>query len=56
MVFYISSAIYTFGAIIYVIFASGTIQSWACDQELNPEVLELRDKKPLENDRTANEC
>ncbi|KAK2143014.1 hypothetical protein LSH36_887g02089 [Paralvinella palmiformis] len=56
MVFYISSAIYTFGAIIYVIFASGTIQSWACDQELNPEVLELRDKKPSENDRTANEC
>ena len=54
VVFYISSAIYTFGAIIYMIFASGVIQKWACDEdELKPEVVELRS-----NDfrKKANEC
>ncbi len=29
--FFISAAIYVFGAIFYIIFASGEIQSWAQD-------------------------
>ncbi|KAL3863143.1 hypothetical protein ACJMK2_004912 [Sinanodonta woodiana] len=31
IVFYISSAIYVFGAAFYIIFASGTVQDWARD-------------------------
>ncbi|XP_053389175.1 sialin-like [Mercenaria mercenaria] len=37
-VFYITAAIYTFGAIFYIIFASGELQDWARDEDDDQEI------------------
>ncbi|XP_045161342.2 sialin-like [Mercenaria mercenaria] len=37
-VFYITAAIYTFGAIFYIIFASGELQDWARDEDDNQDI------------------
>ena len=38
LVFYVAAAIYLFGAVFYVIFASGVLEPWACKQEMSADV------------------
>ncbi len=61
-VFYIAGAIYTFGALFYLIFASGEIQPWARQEvEHEEEVLQVEltplqkdeKKKPVQNGTAA---
>lgn len=60
--FYIAGAIYTFGALFYLIFASGEIQPWARQEvEHEEEVLQVEltplqkdeKKKPVQNGTAA---
>ncbi|XP_053390549.1 sialin-like [Mercenaria mercenaria] len=45
-VFYITAAIYTFGAIFYIIFASGELQDWARDED-NDQEINVSDKSTI---------
>ena len=43
IVFFISSGIYIFGGVIYMIFATGRLQRWALESEdVNQEGVELK--------------
>jgi len=50
IVFYIASAIYLVGAIIYGVFASGERQSWAKDTPQNTRTLKGESNSALEMD------
>lgn len=54
-VFYISSAVYLFGFIIYGLFASGELQPWAIDEENEAKVEELKSSSDGKENR-AFEC
>ncbi|XP_053390940.1 sialin-like [Mercenaria mercenaria] len=47
-VFYITAAIYTFGAIFYIIFASGELQDWARDEDDDQEIRVVDKSATLE--------
>ncbi|KAJ8952109.1 hypothetical protein NQ314_007602 [Rhamnusium bicolor] len=49
VVFYISSGIYLFGAVIYGLFASGELQSWAIESEPLKETYETDQRKNQTN-------
>ncbi|XP_055900366.1 sialin-like isoform X1 [Biomphalaria glabrata] len=50
IVFYIAAAIYIFGAIFFVIFASGELQSWSAEKEKDEEVALKDNKESLNQD------
>ncbi|CAL1526709.1 unnamed protein product [Lymnaea stagnalis] len=56
IVFYIAAAIYVFGAIFYVIFASGELQSWAQEdhEDKGTEMTHKEEKYRMLSDRTID--
>ena len=57
IVFYVAAAIYLFGAIFYVIFASGVLQPWAMKQGVKEQQVEQEAGQPILlalNDRHSN--
>jgi len=49
-VFYIAAAIYTVGAIFYLVFGSGEVQSWAKEIQTDTELSIYRE--PINKDST----
>ncbi|WAR21429.1 S17A5-like protein [Mya arenaria] len=55
MVFYIAAAIYTVGAIFYIIFGSGEVQPWALDPGTEVELPVYREPVEKKNDDKTRE-
>ncbi|XP_053379219.1 sialin-like [Mercenaria mercenaria] len=47
-VFYITAAVYTFGAIIFIMFGSGELQPWARDEKEDREIVVKDEKAKVE--------
>ena len=58
MVFYLTAAIYVVGSIVYIVMASGEIQEWAKEPDMDKD-LELRitldPEKGDDNNKTSEE-
>ncbi|XP_053378553.1 sialin-like [Mercenaria mercenaria] len=54
-VFYITAAVYTFGAIIFVMFGSGELQHWARDEKEEREIVVMDEKAKVEVKKVVGE-